>query len=160
MSASSRRECPYCKEEIKADAVKCKHCRSKVSPEAPGHEGKCPYCCEKIHPEAIKCRHCGSDLKEGEGDCGCGCGGERAAALAAAGGGLGGDPGFCRFQCEQSFWNCLEQSQGLYPWWHEASAMRAAPAATLGGRRGPSLLECFTFRDLCRRACGSGQSPF
>ena len=131
---------------------------SSVEPERPSHDGVCPYCKEKIHPEAVKCKHCGSKL-DADG-CGCGCDGGKGGALAAAAGGLSGDPGFCRFQCEQSFWNCLEQSQGLYPWWHEASAMRAAPAAAVGGRRGPSLLECFTFRDLCRRACGSGQSPF
>ena len=26
-------QCPYCKEEIKADAIKCKHCESFVGPE-------------------------------------------------------------------------------------------------------------------------------
>ena len=30
---SELRECPYCKEKIKLDAVVCKHCRSKVEPE-------------------------------------------------------------------------------------------------------------------------------
>jgi hypothetical protein len=54
------RECPYCKEEIKADAVKCKHCRSAVKPKAPAHGGTCPYCKEAIKPDAIKCKHCGS----------------------------------------------------------------------------------------------------
>jgi hypothetical protein len=54
------RECPYCKEEIKADAVKCKHCRSVVKPKVPVHGGTCPYCKEAIKPEAVKCKHCGS----------------------------------------------------------------------------------------------------
>jgi hypothetical protein len=75
--AEETRECPYCKEEIKAEAVKCKHCGSRVTPERPPHEGVCPYCKEEIHPEAIKCKHCRSSLvaSSGEalGDSGCGC---------------------------------------------------------------------------------------
>ena len=59
------RECPYCKEEIKSDAIKCKHCGSSVAPENPPHGGTCPYCKEQIHPEAIKCKHCGSVLEGG-----------------------------------------------------------------------------------------------
>jgi hypothetical protein len=70
---SETRDCPYCKEEIKSDAVKCKHCGSWVTPERPSHKGTCPYCKEQIHPEAIKCKHCGSDLRqEGPPHCGCG----------------------------------------------------------------------------------------
>jgi hypothetical protein len=66
------RDCPYCKEEIKADAVKCKHCRSSVAPVTPSHGGICPYCKEQIHTEAIKCKHCGSDLRGGlSPECGC-----------------------------------------------------------------------------------------
>ncbi len=66
------RECPYCKEEIRAEAIRCKHCRSNVSPEKPAHEGICPYCKEEINPEAIKCKHCGSMLNGStESECGC-----------------------------------------------------------------------------------------
>jgi len=54
------RECPFCKEAIKAEATKCKHCGSRVSQERPTHEGTCPYCKEDINPDAIKCKHCGS----------------------------------------------------------------------------------------------------
>jgi hypothetical protein len=69
---SETRECPYCKEEIKAEAIKCKHCGSSVAPEKPSHGGTCPYCKEQIHVEAIKCKHCGSDLRSGlSSDCGC-----------------------------------------------------------------------------------------
>jgi hypothetical protein len=54
------RECPFCKEEIKAGSIKCKHCHSAVKPEIPPHGGICPFCKEEIKPEAIKCKHCGS----------------------------------------------------------------------------------------------------
>lgn len=56
------RECPSCKEEVKAAAVRCKHCHATLSPETPAHGGVCPFCREAIHPEAIRCRHCKSDL--------------------------------------------------------------------------------------------------
>ena len=68
--ASEFRECPYCKEEIKADAVKCKHCHSTVQPKTPPHRGTCPYCKEDIKPDAIKCKHCGSMIG-GSAECGC-----------------------------------------------------------------------------------------
>jgi hypothetical protein len=69
------RACPYCKEEIKADAVRCKHCRSTLAPEQPRHEGTCPYCKESIHAEAVKCKHCGSAVGPMAAHAGCeGCG--------------------------------------------------------------------------------------
>lgn len=61
---TQERECPYCKEEIKTDAIKCKHCHSSITPETPKHEGTCPYCKETINPDAIKCKHCKSMLLE------------------------------------------------------------------------------------------------
>ncbi len=60
------RECPYCKEEILSDAIKCKHCLSMLTPEIPKHDGICPYCKEDIKQDAIKCKHCKSDLTLGE----------------------------------------------------------------------------------------------
>jgi len=51
--------CPYCKEEINAEASRCKHCGSTLPVTAPKHGGTCPYCKESIHIEAIKCKHCG-----------------------------------------------------------------------------------------------------
>jgi predicted amidophosphoribosyltransferase len=53
---SKSRECPYCKEDIKSKATKCKHCGSAITPERPFHEGTCPYCKEQIQPEAIRFR--------------------------------------------------------------------------------------------------------
>lgn len=64
--------CPYCKEEIKAGAVKCKHCSSKLGATLPAHEGTCPFCKEDIHAEAIKCKHCKSNLTAAA-ETGCGC---------------------------------------------------------------------------------------
>ena len=54
--------CPYCKEDIKADAIKCKHCHSKLAENRPAHEGVCPFCKEAINPDAIKCKHCKSNF--------------------------------------------------------------------------------------------------
>ena len=59
------RECPFCKEEIKAAAVKCKHCGSAVQPLSAEHGGTCPYCKESIQPGAIVCKHCKSSLVGG-----------------------------------------------------------------------------------------------
>jgi hypothetical protein len=62
MSDQASLLCPFCKEEVKADAVRCKHCQAAIPPRTPPHEGVCPFCKEGIHPEAIRCRHCKSDL--------------------------------------------------------------------------------------------------
>lgn len=56
------RDCPHCKEEILADAIKCKHCHSKLTPDHPDHGGTCPFCKETIKPDAIKCKHCRTNL--------------------------------------------------------------------------------------------------
>jgi hypothetical protein len=64
-------DCPFCKEEIKSDAIKCKHCGSKLNASKPKHEGTCPYCKEDIHTEAIKCKHCKSNLSI-KSNCKCG----------------------------------------------------------------------------------------
>lgn len=36
--AQGQRECPYCKEFIAVDALRCRHCTSEVEPEAPDPE--------------------------------------------------------------------------------------------------------------------------
>lgn len=68
--------CPYCKEEIKTGAVKCKHCHSSLRETTPSHKGVCPYCKEKIQDDAIKCKHCKSSLVESMSAADCGCKGE------------------------------------------------------------------------------------
>jgi hypothetical protein len=80
------RECPYCKEEVKAEATLCKHCGSRLTPEKPSHGGTCPYCKESIHPEATRCKHCRSFLlpEASRPDKGCGCGGDAGRAAATA----------------------------------------------------------------------------
>ena len=56
------RTCPYCKEVVKQDATRCKHCHSNLTPERLEHGGICPYCKEDINPEAVRCKHCLADL--------------------------------------------------------------------------------------------------
>jgi hypothetical protein len=56
------RQCPFCKEEIKVDAIRCKHCKAMILPERPTHHGVCPFCKESINPEAIRCKHCQANL--------------------------------------------------------------------------------------------------
>jgi hypothetical protein len=65
MDNATGRPCPYCKEDIKADAIKCKHCWSAVAPDKPAHAGICPFCKEDIKPDAIRCKHCKADLRPG-----------------------------------------------------------------------------------------------
>jgi Double zinc ribbon len=59
---SETRQCPFCKEEVKADAVRCTHCQAAIRPLRPDHHGVCPFCRETINPEAIRCSHCGANL--------------------------------------------------------------------------------------------------
>jgi len=64
------RECPFCKEQIKSEAIKCKYCHSRIAPQRPSHGGTCPFCKEEIKVDAIKCKHCGS-MVGGPGEPGC-----------------------------------------------------------------------------------------
>ncbi len=126
-TTESTRACPYCKEQIKPDAIKCKHCGSHLEPERPAHEGTCPFCKEQIHVDAIKCKHCKSDLTRADGggsDCGCGGGvggglderamlalrmggGGPAGGLGGMGGGVWSDPGHeCWGRCVDEYVAC------------------------------------------------------
>jgi uncharacterized CHY-type Zn-finger protein len=108
-------ECPYCKEEIRGDAVLCKHCGSRLRARAPEHGGVCPFCKEAIHPEATRCKHCRSNLEVRETS-GCGCtpagasrfgGAPRFSAAQAFSlqGGTIPDPE-CFHEC---FWSCIDR---------------------------------------------------
>jgi len=59
---SQTQQCPFCKEEIHADAVRCKHCRSQIARSMPAHQGVCPFCKEDIKTDAVRCRHCGANV--------------------------------------------------------------------------------------------------
>lgn len=56
------RSCPLCKEDVRSDAVRCKHCQGTIPLAAPTHDGVCPYCKEAINPAAIRCMHCAANL--------------------------------------------------------------------------------------------------
>jgi predicted amidophosphoribosyltransferase len=120
-------ECPYCKEEIRAGAVLCKHCGSRLGARPPEHGGVCPYCKEAIHPEATRCKHCGSNLEVREAG-GCGCpprGAPRFVEpqrLAMRRGGYP-DPE-CFHEC---FWRCVD-STGDAEWCWRACAWICPPA--------------------------------
>lgn len=69
-AADETRQCPYCKEQIKSEAIKCKHCGSRIEPARPDHGGTCPLCKESINPEAVVCKHCKSNLQDAK-ECAC-----------------------------------------------------------------------------------------
>jgi hypothetical protein len=46
--------CPACREKIKDDALRCKHCGLDLQVK------KCPWCAEVIDLNAKKCKHCKS----------------------------------------------------------------------------------------------------
>ena len=62
------RQCPYCKEEVNAEAVRCKHCQAAIPQAMPAHHGVCPYCKEAINPEAVRCKHCHANLAPSAGE--------------------------------------------------------------------------------------------
>lgn len=59
---SETRECPFCKEEVKAAAIRCKHCLANISGTRPDHGGVCPFCREDIKVDATRCMHCKAGL--------------------------------------------------------------------------------------------------
>lgn len=48
--------CPSCRERVKDDALRCKHCGADLNVK------KCPWCAELIDSAAQKCKHCKSYL--------------------------------------------------------------------------------------------------
>jgi len=54
------KKCPFCLEEIPADAKVCKFCSSTVV-------RKCPFCAEEIAAPSKACRFCRSEIPDGPG---------------------------------------------------------------------------------------------
>lgn len=66
---SATRQCPFCKEDVRADALRCKHCQANIPSTTPGHDGVCPYCKEDIKPDATRCRWCHANFGGGGQPC-------------------------------------------------------------------------------------------
>lgn len=62
MENGNLKECPSCKKTIKADAVFCPHCGSRLTSNA--DIKKCPSCGEELEPDAAFCTSCGNRLEE------------------------------------------------------------------------------------------------
>lgn len=54
--------CPFCHEDVRADARRCPHCWAALVGFRPRHGGLCPLCREPVHPEAVRCKHCKADI--------------------------------------------------------------------------------------------------
>jgi hypothetical protein len=63
---SENKNCPYCGESIKSEAIKCKHCKSDLSDTVPGQK-KSAYDTEII---VDRCPKCKSPIQEGVTFCG------------------------------------------------------------------------------------------
>lgn len=53
----NEKECPFCGEIIKFNAIKCKHCKSILNETSSSTSIQCPYC-KKYTEKAKRCLHC------------------------------------------------------------------------------------------------------
>lgn len=144
------RNCPFCKEEIKADATRCKYCRSAIVPERPAHGGECPFCKEAIDSEALKCRFCGSWVGGIAYDDGCGCGdGGDSAAVARRGSVTVGPGRGLEPSCETKWMACKVSCTVKYG------------GLGMGGRDDPAMLRaCEDACDASYRMCSGSISIY
>ncbi|MDF2874729.1 MAG: hypothetical protein K0R22_1412 [Sporomusa sp.] len=56
---SDYKTCPYCKERIKKNAIRCKHCQAMIDDVVPE---LCPFCQEDILSIDKVCTHCKAEL--------------------------------------------------------------------------------------------------
>lgn len=61
---SETKNCPFCGEQVLAQAKKCKFCKNWLNDQKDNSEElkSCPYCYEKINVNAKLCKFCGSNV--------------------------------------------------------------------------------------------------
>lgn len=62
-TAPTERKCPFCAEQIKAEAIVCKHCGRDVEP-LPAPKNVCPHCGNDAGDSPSQCKYCGRDPRE------------------------------------------------------------------------------------------------
>ena len=140
-SDDATRQCPYCHEDVKATALKCKHCCAQLFSVAPSHRGVCPYCKEDIKAEAIKCRHCHSMLtgRTGAGDCRCAASARSRASNPYS---VGAAARQARAQCQRP------RPLAPRPLAHSSTTRpegRTPPHPVVSGPKPPEMRECTSF---------------
>lgn len=56
------KNCPFCAEEIKAEAIKCKHCSESLVRRTTKGANACPKCSKEFDDTWKVCLHCGVPL--------------------------------------------------------------------------------------------------
>lgn len=61
--APTERKCPFCAEQIKVEAIVCKHCGRDVEP-LPAPKNICPHCGNDAGENPAQCSYCGRDPRD------------------------------------------------------------------------------------------------